>query len=82
MPCAPCQTGPSIMCSASCCCLHAVLHNRHCILYDASNPVSPKLIAQNQGYAPHDIFFDGQYTYLADQDKGFIILEYLEELQK
>jgi hypothetical protein len=51
-------------------------------LYDVSNPRSPVLIAQDPGYAPHDVFFDGQYTYLADQDKGFIILEYVEELQK
>ena len=51
-------------------------------LYDASNPRSPVLIAQDPAYAPHDVFFDGQYTYLADQDQGFIILEAGEELRK
>ena len=51
-------------------------------LYDVSNPRSPVLIAQDPAYAPHDVFFDGQTTYLADQDRGFIILEIGEELQK
>jgi hypothetical protein len=47
-------------------------------LYDMSNPQAPVLIAQDPHYAPHDIFFDGEYAYLADQDRGFIILEYRE----
>jgi hypothetical protein len=50
-------------------------------MYDVSNPGSPVLIDQDSGYAPHDIFFDGQYAYLADQDRGFVILEYLESPQ-
>jgi hypothetical protein len=50
-------------------------------LYDVSNPRSPTLIATNASYAPHDIFFDGEYAYLADQDRGFIILAYVEDDQ-
>ncbi len=47
-------------------------------LYDVSNPPSPELIIQDPHYAPHDIFFDGDYAYLADQDRGFIILEHIQ----
>ena len=50
-------------------------------IYDMSDPRSPVLVAQDQHYAPHDIFFDGDYAYLADQDRGFIILEYMEGIQ-
>ena len=50
-------------------------------IYDVSDPRSPELVAQDQHYAPHDIYFDGDFAYLADQDRGFIILEYLEGVQ-
>ena len=45
-------------------------------VYDLSDPASPTLIARDADYAPHDVFFDGTYAYLADQDHGFIILLY------
>lgn len=45
-------------------------------IYDVSNPQSPVRTTDNPRFAPHDIFFDGQYAFLADQDRGFIILEY------
>lgn len=48
-------------------------------IYDISNPRSPVLVTQDQRFAPHDIFFDDDYVYLADQDRGFVILEYAEE---
>ena len=48
-------------------------------LYDVRDPGHPRLIARAENYAPHDITFDGQYAYLADQDKGLVILEYVEE---
>ena len=51
-------------------------------LYDVSNPRSPVLITRDSSYAPHDIFFDGEYAYLADQDQGFIILEYIEQTRE
>jgi hypothetical protein len=47
-------------------------------LFDVSDPRLPELVAQDQHYAPHDLFFNGDYAYLADQDRGFIILEYVE----
>lgn len=50
--------------------------------YDISNLQSPVLIAQDHRYAPHDVFYDGQYTYLADQDSGFVILEYTDDSQE
>jgi hypothetical protein len=45
-------------------------------IYDVSDPQSPLRLTNASRYAPHDIFFDGQYAYLADQDRGFIVLEY------
>ena len=47
-------------------------------LYDVRDPGQPRLIAQAENYAPHDITFAGGYAYLADQDKGLVILEYVE----
>jgi hypothetical protein len=48
-------------------------------LYDLRDPGHPRLIARAEKYAPHDITSDGQYAYLADQDKGLVILECVEE---
>lgn len=45
-------------------------------IYTMSDPQALILIAQNENYAPHDLFFDGTYAYLADQDQGFVILQY------
>ena len=47
-------------------------------LYDARDPARPQLIGRAENYAPHDITFAGGYAYLADQDKGLVILEYVE----
>ncbi|MBN2556643.1 MAG: hypothetical protein JXA97_11945 [Anaerolineales bacterium] len=46
------------------------------LVYDSSDPGSPVLLARDPSYAPHDVFFDGTYAYLADQDNGFVILTY------
>jgi hypothetical protein len=43
--------------------------------YDIQDAGRPKLIAESSRYAPHDVFYDGRYAYLADQDKGLVILE-------
>ena len=48
-------------------------------LHDVSDPSAPVLVADAPGYAPHDLFFDGEYAYLADQDRGFVILRYAGE---
>lgn len=47
-------------------------------IYTMNDPQALILIAQNGNYAPHDIFYDGTYAYLADQDQGFVILQYNE----
>lgn len=47
-------------------------------LYDARDPGRPQLIVRAENYAPHDLTFAGGYAYLADQDKGLVILEYVE----
>jgi hypothetical protein len=41
---------------------------------DVSDPRAPRQIANEPGYAPHEIYF-GEYIYLADQDQGLVILE-------
>jgi hypothetical protein len=47
-------------------------------LYDVRDPARPQLIGRAENYAPHDITASGGYAYLADQDKGLVILEYVE----
>ena len=47
-------------------------------LYDVRDPGHPRLIAHAENYAPHDLLVGGQYAYFADQDKGLVILEYVE----
>ena len=44
-------------------------------------PGAPREIADQEGYAPHAAFFDGSHVYLADQDKGLVILEAHRERQ-
>ena len=51
-------------------------------LYDVRDPGHPRLVARAEKYAPHDITFDRGYAYLADQDKGLVILEYVEEARE
>ena len=46
--------------------------------YDVSDSLHPRRVTEIKRYAPHDIFCDGAYLYLADQDRGFVILEYRE----
>lgn len=48
-------------------------------IYDVSDPLSPILLTQDHRYAPHDLFYDGVYAYLADQDHGFVILQFDDE---
>lgn len=45
-------------------------------VWDIGNKNSPVLLETISEYSPHDIFVDGNYIYLADQDRHFIILEY------
>jgi hypothetical protein len=41
---------------------------------DVSSPGSPTLIMRDGSYHPHDLYSDGRYLFLADQDKHFVIL--------
>ena len=41
---------------------------------DISSPRAPSLIMQDRNYHPHDLYSDGQYLYLADQDQHFVVL--------
>jgi hypothetical protein len=50
-------------------------------LYDVRDPSHPRLVAQAQEYAPHEIALDGGYAYLADQDRGLVILEYIGDTE-
>ncbi|MFW9993353.1 MAG: LVIVD repeat-containing protein [Candidatus Odinarchaeota archaeon] len=44
-------------------------------LLDITDPSNPSEIASYSNAAPHGIFTDGEYIYLADQDNGLIILD-------
>ncbi|MFX0113284.1 MAG: LVIVD repeat-containing protein [Candidatus Hodarchaeota archaeon] len=44
-------------------------------LLDISDPSTPQKIKEYTDTMPHDIFHDGEYIYLADQDKALIILD-------
>lgn len=50
-------------------------------IYAMSVPSSPVLLTSDPGYAPHDIFFVSDYAFLADQDRGLVILEYIGQSQ-
>lgn len=41
---------------------------------DVSSPTAPSLIMKDRNYHPHDLYSDGQYLYLADQDQHFVVL--------
>lgn len=41
---------------------------------DISSPGHPTLLMWDRNYHPHDVYSDGQFVYLADQDDGFVIL--------
>jgi hypothetical protein len=41
---------------------------------DISSPGSPTLVMWDRHYHPHDLFSDGRYLYLADQDAHFVVL--------
>jgi len=41
---------------------------------DVSTPSQPRLTAGDDSYHPHDLYSDGQYLYLADQDRHFVVL--------
>jgi hypothetical protein len=41
---------------------------------DVTAPSAPSLIMRDRNYHPHDLFSDGQYLYLADQDQHFVVL--------
>lgn len=45
-------------------------------IYDISDPTNPIKIAEDKSYHPHNIWYDGTYIFLADQDKGFVILKF------
>jgi hypothetical protein len=45
-------------------------------LIDISDPSAPQKIKEYTDTVPHDIFYDGEYVYLADQDRALIILDY------
>ncbi|MFX0205202.1 MAG: LVIVD repeat-containing protein [Candidatus Hodarchaeota archaeon] len=44
-------------------------------LLDISNPAQPSEIVSYNNAHPHDIFYDGEYVYLADQDRELFIFE-------
>lgn len=41
---------------------------------DISTPSRPSLIMTDRNYHPHDLFTDGRYLFLADQDQHFVVL--------
>ena len=41
---------------------------------DIDSPTHPRLIMTETGYHPHDLFTDGRYLFLADQDEHFVVL--------
>ena len=43
-------------------------------LLNVNNPTNPVKISEDNSYHPHDIYYDGSYIYLADQDQGFVVL--------
>ncbi len=45
-------------------------------LLNVTDPENPTLIAEYENAAPHDVYYDGVYTYLADQDKEFILISF------
>lgn len=44
------------------------------LLLDISDPSEPELLFEDKYYHPHDIYYNGSDIFLADQDKGFVIL--------
>jgi len=48
-------------------------------LLNVTDPVNPVLIAEYPNAAPHSVFYDGVYTYLADQDQEFILIDFNSE---
>jgi len=45
-------------------------------LLNVTDPENPTIIAEYENAAPHDVYYDGVYTYLADQDKEFILIDF------
>ena len=45
-------------------------------VWDVSDPHAPQKLDGDGQYAPHGIFHDGTYLYLADQDQHFVVLAY------
>ncbi|MHA2334975.1 MAG: LVIVD repeat-containing protein [Candidatus Hodarchaeales archaeon] len=43
---------------------------------DITNLTNPVEVAHYSNAAPHGVFYDGRYVYIADQDDGFIILDF------
>ncbi len=43
---------------------------------DVTDPRNPVLIAKYANAAPHSVYYDGVYAYLADQDKEFILIDF------
>jgi hypothetical protein len=43
-------------------------------VYDVVDPQHPALLYADDRFAPHDLEFDGNVAYLADQDDGFVVL--------
>lgn len=41
---------------------------------DINQPESPTVVWTDGHYHPHDIYSDGRYVYLADQDRHFVVL--------
>jgi hypothetical protein len=48
-------------------------------VYNVSDPHHPALVASDDRFAPHDVAADGGVAYLADQDDGFVALEYVAD---
>jgi hypothetical protein len=42
---------------------------------DVSDPSDPVLVSKYTNAAPHAVYYDGVYAYLADQDKEFILVD-------
>jgi hypothetical protein len=51
-------------------------------LLNVTDPRNPVEIAEYTNAAPHNVYYDGTYAYLADQDKEFILIDFEgEEVQ-
>ena len=44
--------------------------------YSRPSVENPLEVTCDPRYAPHSVLYDGEFIYLADQDHGFVILEY------